>query len=1137
MRKKYLSALLFGALLFASTGTFTSCKDYDDDIAGLQGQIDSQATDVESKLSSMESSISSLQSAQSSLESAIAAAEDAAAAAALQAQTTAIETAQAELEAAKAELQAAIDANASASEDALNAAIAAAETAMQEIVGRISALESFRTTTEEALTNLQNASTTLQTQITTLSEETKATLTEHGQRIAALETQVAALENYKNSNDETVGGIQSDIDAINEKLGGLTTLEESISNVEQLLAAYQASNDTAVGNLTTDVAALKEQLAAAEKALSDANVNISGLDSQIADLQNQLDALANGQLTQADLDAITKQITESVSKEIEDMAKTITESVSAEIDLLSEALGKQVTHVSLYATTNDAYGTRNFRLDLESAEAVRSWTFGEGMEGAITFKEGDKETFDDSFIIRVSPINAELSKDNIKLVNSQLGDLNGLVNIESIEPYKELLTTRGVSANGLWKVTVKLADNYDADAYKKAAATYNEDGTKDDILYAVMVGESATDERQVVSEYGLILAQNDQKPRRTLSYFVDNENVKQLKNRWDGKKPTISENGGEVEYEELTWKEVYDENDKDIYAPYAEPIWDATKPNDEKNNVELADRNAMRGTDVRSYQSAYSVKAGQPFIVSLKDAEDEEYAKSIRAFYVTLDEQCAAESQPSEINAWKSYNIQGINTVTSESSIELTIPTNVNADGDYIGFRVYAVNYDGSLVDPDGRAFYVYVGETAQVGANVTVSMKNEIVTPLAATMNSNSDEFSTANWGRANKLSTVITDSEGNQVDLSMSMANVQFIDKDGNDIEWYENGRVNTNATSVKLINVPAANLKDGMTYTMTITARNSDSGIVAVGTITFTKSLPAFPASVYPFTGQLDANRNLKVYPYAVTEGEKTTAVYDMKSSWHGLVDDERKPYANLSLYEVADPGKNTLSYVTENNVTNIEAPASLVNPKDKAYGTKFPMNISYNYGPISRQLNEKTQEWEIVDWMTYYGQFTMELGNYVDDCNFTMSNNVSVNYPGAVGRDVDIKLSYITVKDWYGATINLTKIGNVGDDEREGKYFANVVETTTETPAVPFKVEFLTGANFDRVDEYFTFKEITTRTETVGQTTRKYDVIVMTSKSDAATGQPVETKIRLTFKDKFGNEIQHTVDGSFMMNFQQ
>ena len=32
MNKKYLSAVLFGALLASTTGTFTSCKDYDDDI-------------------------------------------------------------------------------------------------------------------------------------------------------------------------------------------------------------------------------------------------------------------------------------------------------------------------------------------------------------------------------------------------------------------------------------------------------------------------------------------------------------------------------------------------------------------------------------------------------------------------------------------------------------------------------------------------------------------------------------------------------------------------------------------------------------------------------------------------------------------------------------------------------------------------------------------------------------------------------------------------------------------------------------------------------------------------------------------------------------------------------------------------
>ena len=71
MRKKYLSALLFGALLFASAGTFQSCKDYDDDIDNLQGQIDENEASLTEKLAAVESSISSLQSAQSAMQAAI----------------------------------------------------------------------------------------------------------------------------------------------------------------------------------------------------------------------------------------------------------------------------------------------------------------------------------------------------------------------------------------------------------------------------------------------------------------------------------------------------------------------------------------------------------------------------------------------------------------------------------------------------------------------------------------------------------------------------------------------------------------------------------------------------------------------------------------------------------------------------------------------------------------------------------------------------------------------------------------------------------------------------------------------------------------------------------------------------------
>ena len=55
MRKKYLSALLFGALLFASAGTFTSCKDYDDDIQTLTERVDAVETLVDNLQSQIQS--------------------------------------------------------------------------------------------------------------------------------------------------------------------------------------------------------------------------------------------------------------------------------------------------------------------------------------------------------------------------------------------------------------------------------------------------------------------------------------------------------------------------------------------------------------------------------------------------------------------------------------------------------------------------------------------------------------------------------------------------------------------------------------------------------------------------------------------------------------------------------------------------------------------------------------------------------------------------------------------------------------------------------------------------------------------------------------------------------------------------
>ena len=128
MNKKFLSAVLFGALMVSSTGTFVSCKDYDDDIDNLQEQINKLATkeDMTSQIATLQAALTAAQTeaaaAKSSAEQALAKAnsaesaateaEKAAAQAALDAanaKAEAIKAAQDEVAKVKASLEATID--------------------------------------------------------------------------------------------------------------------------------------------------------------------------------------------------------------------------------------------------------------------------------------------------------------------------------------------------------------------------------------------------------------------------------------------------------------------------------------------------------------------------------------------------------------------------------------------------------------------------------------------------------------------------------------------------------------------------------------------------------------------------------------------------------------------------------------------------------------------------------------------------------------------------------------------------------------------------------------------------------------------------------------------------------------------
>ena len=75
MNKKFLSVILFSALMVGTAGTFTSCKDYDDDIENL----DKKTSDLNTQLTTLQSALDAAKSDIAAAKSAADAAKEAAA--------------------------------------------------------------------------------------------------------------------------------------------------------------------------------------------------------------------------------------------------------------------------------------------------------------------------------------------------------------------------------------------------------------------------------------------------------------------------------------------------------------------------------------------------------------------------------------------------------------------------------------------------------------------------------------------------------------------------------------------------------------------------------------------------------------------------------------------------------------------------------------------------------------------------------------------------------------------------------------------------------------------------------------------------------------------------------------------------
>lgn len=320
----------------------------------------------------------------------------------------------------------------------------------------------------------------------------------------------------------------------------------------------------------------------------------------------------------------------------------------------------------------------------------------------IAFVKGSDIKSNGGVIVKVNPVNADITKATIKLINSKGEVLDEVVAGTPVK-YDELITrTRANVGSGLWKIPFTVKNGTTEEAFKNATTA---DGK--DILYAVAIcnTDSATD-RYISSTYDLGTKYEPYAPSTELDYSVNGKDVKDIHNRWqfaDGKYLTMTEDASKLSYDESLFEKTWAAATEENPAPTAVPT---------KKNVKVD------FSDVRYGYAPLHVEVGQAFSIKLKNDKAAYY-------YVTLDEKRAIESAPSELNAWNGYKYDGLlKNVAADSTLSLKI-NSAEANGDIIGFRVFAVNADGTLQDPDGRAFYVQVGDAANtenVAGNDTIT-------------------------------------------------------------------------------------------------------------------------------------------------------------------------------------------------------------------------------------------------------------------------------------------------------------------------------------------------------------------------------------------------------------------------------
>ena len=383
MKRKYLSALLMGTLTVASMSTFTSCKDYDDDISNLQEQIDKLATadQLSQKVSELQALISSNQTGISSLETKL------------------------------AEVKATADSKATLDQ-------------VKDILTDYATNESV---TKEA-NEIVNAA------IKALQEKDIKDLK-------------ALIETAQGTADDALAKAIANKTAIEN---ALKTLGTGFDEKNTVAAAIEAIN----GQLTAK------------------NTGLAGLDGRLSVIEAALKSDESG-------DKLT-----NLKLKIDNIENKLK-------DIIGQ-YSTMVTDVQLFefAAPDASLSAYNHELNfIQAAEQKNTFPKDAKVAGKqLTFEDGKYYIGEDSLIVRVSPVDAELTASNVSLINSQGKELNGIVDVTSVSRYNDLLSTsRANSGNsGLWVVKFK-ATEMGAKFDEAAKVSVNGSTVPEKILYAVAV--------------------------------------------------------------------------------------------------------------------------------------------------------------------------------------------------------------------------------------------------------------------------------------------------------------------------------------------------------------------------------------------------------------------------------------------------------------------------------------------------------------------------------------------------------------------------------------------------------------------------------------------------------------------------